>query len=117
MIFQAEKGREAFEITIDASASKVPTRTYKNNMTLAEKRAQNMVDMLEKYISNNASLKGKVTIKTDKVGVNGPSYVYGTFKNIDKYVPYQYVKVNVSGEETTEETKTTVIESKDTELK
>lgn len=117
MISQAEKGRTSFEITLDASASKVPTRTFKNNMSLAEKRAQNMVSILEDYISKNDALKGKVTIKTDKVGVNGPSYVYGTFKNKKKYVPFQYVKVNVSGEATTDDTDTKVIESKDDELK
>tara|TARA_B100000508_G_scaffold118450_1_gene98631 strand:+ start:145792 stop:147873 length:2082 start_codon:yes stop_codon:yes gene_type:complete len=114
---QAENGRTSFEITVDASASKVPTRTFKNNMTLAQKRADNMVEMLEEYFSNNEKLKGKVTVKTNKVGVNGPSYEYMSFKNIDKYVPYQYVKVNVSGEEDYDSSDVKVIESKDKELK
>jgi tetratricopeptide (TPR) repeat protein len=117
MISQAENGRKSFEITVDASASKVPTRKYGNNMTLAEKRAKNMVNMLQEYIENNEVLKGKVTVKTNKIGVNGPSYVYGTFKNIDKYAPYQFVKVNVSGEENDEDSDIKMIESKDSELK
>lgn len=117
MIAQAENGRTSFEITVDASASKVPTRTFKNNMALAEKRAQNMVEMLTNYIENNETLKGKVIVKTDKVGVNGPSYKQGTANNISKYSPYQYVKVNLSGEEVAEESEMKVLESKDSELK
>ncbi len=117
LIEQAKEGRTGFEITVDASASKVPTRTFKSNMALAEKRAQNMVNILEEFISNNESLKGKVMIKTNKVGVNGPSYENGSFKNIDKYVPYQFVKVNVNGEATQDESETKVLESKDSELK
>jgi hypothetical protein len=76
-----------------------------------------MVNMLQEYIENNEVLKGKVTVKTNKIGVNGPSYVYGTFKNIDKYAPYQFVKVNVSGEENDEDSDIKMIESKDSELK
>lgn len=117
MISQAEEGRTSFEITVDASASKVPTRTFKNNMALAETRAENMVKMLKSFIDNNEKLKGKVTIKVDKVGVNGPSYTYGTHKNLEKYAPYQFVKVNVSGEEAEEEAEIKKFESKDEELK
>lgn len=117
MITQADNGRTSFEITIDASASKVPTRTYKNNMTLAEKRAENMVQLLESFINNNEKLKGKVTIKVDKVGVNGPSYEYGTHTNVGKYAPHQYVKVNVTGEEVDENAQKKSFESQDEELK
>lgn len=116
MISQAENGRTSFEITIDASASKVPTRTFKNNMELANKRAENMKNLLNTFIAGNSTLKGKVSIKVDKVGVNGPAY-QGDFKNIDRYGPYQYVKINVSGEENTEGSELKKFESKDEELK
>ncbi|MEX1193076.1 MAG: hypothetical protein WEA99_13995 [Brumimicrobium sp.] len=111
---QAESGRENFKITVNASASKVPTRTFKNNMTLASTRAENTVKLINEYIANNESLKGKVEVKTNKIGVNGPSYEYGTHKNIEKYVQFQYIEIEVNGE--TDGTETKKITSKDEDL-
>ncbi len=113
MIAQAENGRETFEIEVNASASKVTTRTYDSNMDLARARAEKTVKQLRKFIDQDATLSGKVVIKTNKVGVNGPRYVYGTHKNIDKYAPYQYVQIHVNGEE---EEKVEELNSKDQEL-
>lgn len=116
LVSQAEAGRENFEITVNASASKVPTRTFKNNMKLANLRANNTTTLLKDYIENNDVLKGKVTIKVNKVGVNGPAYEYGTHKNIDKYVPFQFVEVEVNGD-LGENIETKTLKSKDAELK
>lgn len=116
LISQAEAGRENFEITVNASASKVPTKTFKNNMELANTRANNTTKLLQTFIENNDVLKGKVVVKTNKVGVNGPAYKYGTHKEIDKYVPFQFVEIKVNGDlGETIETKT--LNSKDAELK
>jgi len=116
LISQTEKGRESFEITVNASASKVPTQTFKNNMELAKTRANNTSKMLENFIENNEKLKGKVTVKTNKIGVNGPSYVYGTHNNLDKYVPFQFVEIKVNGD-TGEGVEKKTLNSKDEELK
>ncbi|MDX1652390.1 MAG: hypothetical protein R3277_07860 [Brumimicrobium sp.] len=116
MIAQAKNGRESFTITVNASASKVPTKTFKNNMSLAEARAENLVAQLKAFIDSNETLKGKVNVQTDKIGVNGPAYQSGTYTNIDKYAPYQYVEVKVNGDNG-ENIDTKKIESKDAELK
>jgi len=113
---QAENGRTDFVITINASASKVPTRTFKNNMTLANKRARYVYDLLDEYFKNNEQFENAVKLNINKIGVNGPSYSYGTHTQIDKYAPYQYVIIQLNGQsENDEEMK--VIKSKDNELK
>ena len=116
LVSQAEAGRENFEITVNASASKVPTRTFKNNMELANTRANNTTNLLKEYIENNEVLKGKVVVKVNKVGVNGPAYEYGTHKNIEKYVPFQFVEIEVNGD-LGENIETKTLKSKDAELK
>lgn len=116
LVSQAEAGRESFELTVNASASKVPTRTFKNNMELANKRASNTTELLKNYVDNNEALKGKVVIKVNKVGVNGPSYKYGTHNEIEKYVPFQFVEIKVNGDKG-ENIETKTLNSKDAELK
>ncbi|PHR48136.1 MAG: hypothetical protein COA32_06340 [Fluviicola sp.] len=116
LISQAEAGRENFEITVNASASKVPTRTFKNNMELANTRANNMTALLKEFIDSNETLKGKVVVKTNKVGVNGPAYKYGTHEDIEKYVPFQFVEIKVNGD-LGENVETKTLKSKDAELK
>lgn len=116
LVSQAEAGRENFEITVNASASKVPTRTFKNNMELANTRANNTTNLLKEYIENNEVLKGKVVVKVNKVGVNGPAYEYGTHRNIEKYVPFQFVEIEVNGD-LGENIETKTLKSKDAELK
>ena len=116
LISQAEAGRENFEITVNASASKVPTSTFKNNMELANTRANNMTALLKEFIDSNETLKGKVVVKTNKVGVNGPAYEYGTHQDIEKYVPYQFVEIKVNGD-LGENVETKTLNSKDEELK
>jgi hypothetical protein len=116
LLSQAEAGRESFEITINASASKVTTRTFKNNMELANKRASNTKELLNNYIEKNEALKGKIKVKINKVGVNGPAYQYGTHKEIEKYVPFQFVEIKVSGD-LGENIETKTLKSKDDELK
>ncbi|PKR80384.1 hypothetical protein CW751_09940 [Brumimicrobium salinarum] len=111
---QAEKGRKTFEITVNSSASKVPTKTYKNNMNLANLRAENVSKMLQKFIAEHEILKNKITVKINEVGVNGPAYKYGTHLQQERYAPYQYVIIQLQGEK---EGKTKVIKSKDKELK
>jgi hypothetical protein len=116
LISQAEAGRENFEITVNASASKVTTRTFKNNMKLANTRANNTTALLKEFIDNNEVLKGKVVVKTNKVGVNGPAYIYGTHNEIEKYVPFQFVEIKVNGD-IGENIETKTLNSKDSELK
>src|SRR5690554_1948510 len=116
MIKQANNGRAQFTITVNASASKVPTKTFNSNMQLATKRADNIADLLTTYVKNNELLKGKVEININKIGVNGPSYSSGTHTKIEKYAPFQYVIIQLDGQ-TDGDSEIKIIKSKDEELK
>jgi len=91
---QISEGRESIEISIESSASKVPTTTYSTNMNLATKRAEGIKEMLTKLIKNNELLSGKVTVSIAKTAVNGPAYA-GDPDNLAKYGPFQYIKLKV----------------------
>ena len=114
---QVNDGRENIEILIESSASKVPTRTFKNNMNLANTRSEKIKSLLEGAISKNESLKGKVTVKVHKTGVNGPSYSPAEAGNLSKFAPYQYIKLNVKPEGEINEGDAVKLRSKDGSLK
>ena len=114
---QIEQGRDGITIEVNASASKVPTRTFKNNMLLAQTRAENIAAELEAYIQGQPSLQGKVSVVINKVGVGGPQYRYGTHMDISTYAPHQFIQLTVQGISETEELEPNVINSKDLELK
>ena len=81
-------------IDIESSASKVPTKTFKSNATLAYERA---IDA-KKTIINSLVAKGiakeKIIIKNIDSGVNGPQYS-GDFDNSSRYEQYQYVIIKL----------------------
>lgn len=113
---QLNNGRENITINIQSSASKVPTRTFKNNLVLAETRAGNIKKTLDKYFAENQSATQRVKINIQKSGVNGPRYTSGSGSNIERYVPYQYVKLLISGEELKEDAQVTDFKSSDKEV-
>jgi Tol biopolymer transport system component len=82
----------SFEIEIESSASRVPTKTYKTNDKLTSLRA---TDAKEKVA---ASLKKKgITPKfsAPKTMVQGPEYKDDFIQNRTTYEQYQYIKVRV----------------------
>lgn len=83
------------EITVEiySSASKVPTKTFKNNGELAKLRAQNMKNEIEEYISS--LYPGvKVEYKIVEAIVSGPEYKNDA-SNKQKYAPAQYARILV----------------------
>lgn len=114
---QLSNGRESITINIQSSASKVPTRTFKNNMTLAETRGENIRKALYDYFSKESDFEGRVKINVQKAGVNGPRYTSGSGSNIDRYVAYQFVKLSISGEGKLDDLKTKELKSTDSEVK
>lgn len=114
---QLANGREEVVINIQSSASKVPTKTFKNNIVLAESRGLNIKNELNKYFSDNDDFKNRVKIIVQKTGVNGPNYIPGSGSNIERYANYQYIKLNISGEGLQEELKVDELESYDQEVK
>lgn len=114
---QLSNGRESITINIQSSASKVPTRTFKNNMTLAETRGENIRKALYDYFSKESDFEGRVKINVQKAGVNGPRYTSGSGSNIDRYVAYQFVKLSISGEGKLDDLKTKELKSTNSEVK
>ena len=114
---QLSNGRESITINIQSSASKVPTRTFKNNMTLAETRGENIRKALYDYFSKESNFEGRVKINIQKAGVNGPGYTPGSGSNIERYVAYQFVKLSISGEGKLDNLETKELKSTDSEVK
>lgn len=87
---QLESGREKITVTIESSASYVPTKTFGSNDELAKLRAENMKYDLLDYFEKNKNTAGKVIVTIAKTIVQGPAYEQDGKKQ-DKYKPYQYV--------------------------
>ncbi|MBX2950499.1 MAG: PD40 domain-containing protein [Crocinitomicaceae bacterium] len=87
---QLADGRQKVTITIESSASYVPTKTFSSNDELAKVRADNMKYDLLDYFENDKATAGKVVVVVKKTIVQGPAYEHDG-KNRDKYRPYQYV--------------------------
>lgn len=114
---QLVNGRESITIHVQSSASKVPTRTFKNNMVLAELRGNNIKNQLQEYFNENDALKTQVKVVLQKSGVNGPKYISGSGSNLDRYVPYQYIKLSVEGEGSYDDSQINQFKSLDEEVK
>lgn len=82
-----------FEIEVESSASKVPTKTYKTNETLTKLRAKEAKEKVA------ASLKKKgmnnLIFSEPKTMVQGPEYKDDFLQNRTTYEQYQYIKVRV----------------------
>ncbi|HLW30218.1 MAG TPA: SPOR domain-containing protein [Brumimicrobium sp.] len=92
---QIQNGRTSIEIEINASASTVPTKTFKNNKELANERAIGVKENLEKYFQEKG-LGDSIKLKVNKIEISGPKYT-GDYKNKEKYGQYQFVELNLSG--------------------
>lgn len=87
---QLTDGRQKVTVTIESSASYVPTKTYSSNDELAKLRAENMKYDLIEYFESDPKTKGKVIIVITKTIVQGPQYEQDG-KRHEKYKPFQYV--------------------------
>lgn len=86
---QIENGRESVTISVNSSASYVPTRTFKNNEELAKSRGNRIANELRDYFQAKGML-GKITVNLDSSKVQGPEYA-DDFENEAKYKDYQYI--------------------------
>jgi hypothetical protein len=88
-----ERNGEA-RIVIEASASKVPTRTFGTN----ERLSQSRMDDARKRLVEAAKARGIDTEKLKLEAVNslvqGPRYI-GDYRDTEKYGKYQFVKLKV----------------------
>jgi len=86
----AAKGYASVEL--EGSASRVPTRTFKNNKDLAGKRSGEAKSILIKVLKKNGVDTSKVKVVAVNAVVQGPKYS-GDYKNTEKYGKYQYIKI------------------------
>ena len=84
------KNGEYVLVEFEASASKVPTRTFSSNKILAKKRGQNAIDIVKAELKKKGVDLSKVIFETPKTLVQGPNYA-GDFQHQDKYEKYQYI--------------------------
>ena len=80
-------------ISIEASASKVPTSSFSNNQDLSNKRLKDAQELLMKKMKKSGINLKQIKWKNNKALVQGPSYG-GDPQNTEKYGPYQYVKIS-----------------------
>lgn len=88
------QGRKNVVITINSSASRVPTTTFVTNENLAKKRAEDAKSLMKSFIDKyNLPKETKIVVQTVKV--DGPAYVVGSASDTEKYRPYQYVEFKI----------------------
>ncbi|MCB0402183.1 MAG: PD40 domain-containing protein [Flavobacteriales bacterium] len=86
-------GQSKITITIESSASRVPTTTYGNNSKLAKARAEAAKKTVESYLRWEIQ-NGQITIGKTNSLVSGPAYKNDS-SDADKYREYQYVKISI----------------------
>jgi hypothetical protein len=90
-IAELSKKKKTVRITIKASASKVPTRSFKNNNQLATSRAKKLETKIRKALSDKGVKMSKVKF-VRKASVGGPKYKGDWNLGRKKYEEFQFVK-------------------------
>ena len=89
----ALKKYDYVEITIEGSASKVPTKTYGTNDKLARLRATDAEALLLKSLDDNNIPRDKVRIVAINSLTQGPDYKWDAVEKKKVYEQYQYVSI------------------------
>ncbi|HTB31129.1 MAG TPA: hypothetical protein VK808_03835, partial [Bacteroidia bacterium] len=76
-------------VSIESSASHVPTTKFGSNENLTKARAEELKKTLTKMAANKANVKIEL-----KPSVNGPDYANDA-QNLAKYEKFQYVKAYI----------------------
>jgi hypothetical protein len=88
-----EKNGKA-NIVIEASASKVPTKTFGTNENLSRQRMEDARTRLLEAVKARGADETKLYLEAVNNLVQGPKYA-GDYKNTDKYGKFQYAKLKV----------------------
>lgn len=83
------------EISIESSASKVPTKTYSKNEKLAKLRADDAKAKIEASLRSKGLDKSMIVFETLKSVVQGPEYKNDFIQNRTTYEQYQYIKIKL----------------------
>lgn len=82
-------------ILVSSSASKVPTRAYKNNYDLAKKRLENGKSTLIKVLKSAKVDISKIKFVDKEALVQGPEYKNDASEKQSVYQRYQYIKFEI----------------------
>lgn len=81
-------------VIIEASSSRVPTKTFGNNKKLSKARAKAAGDIIKSELKKKSVNLDNVIFTGQKTLVQGPKYK-GDYKNTANYEKYQYVTISV----------------------
>lgn len=84
-------------IAVEASASKLPTKSFNSNQELAEKRAKKAQDDLIVYLKKIGATENQIKFVYTKALVQGPDYDPLKYINPEEYLKYQYIKMATVG--------------------
>ena len=88
-----EKNGEA-KVVIEASASKVPTKTFGTNENLSRQRMEDARARLVEAVTARGKDANKLMLEAVNNLVQGPRYS-GDYQSTDKYGKFQYAKLKV----------------------
>lgn len=83
------------KILVYSSASKVPTRSYKNNQDLADKRQESGKETLMKVLKSEGIDVDKIEFINKDALVQGPNYNNDAQEKQAVYQRYQYIKFEI----------------------
>ena len=81
-------------IVIEASASKVPTKTFGSNQNLSEKRMEDARKRLVEAVTARGKDPNALRLEAVNSLVQGPAYA-GDYQDTTKYGKFQYAKLKV----------------------
>jgi hypothetical protein len=85
----------SFEILIESSASKVPTRTFRTNENLARMRSKEAKTKILAGLNEKGLNKSQINFAEPKELVQGPEYKNDFIQNRTTYEQYQYIKITI----------------------
>ncbi|HQV76089.1 MAG: PD40 domain-containing protein [Flavobacteriales bacterium] len=88
-----EKNGEA-KVVVEASASKVPTKTYGTNENLSRQRMEDARKRLVEAVTARGKDANLLKLEAVNSLVQGPKYA-GDYQNTEKYGKFQYAKLKV----------------------
>ena len=75
------------------SASKVPTRKFKNNAELAQLRINDGLAKIKETLKQRGIAEADITVSSNKAVVGGPEYKGDYLTNATEYEKYQFIKI------------------------
>jgi len=89
-----EKSTGKIYVSIETSASHVPTKTFGSNKNLAKERAKDAKSVIISSLASKGINKENIIFNAIKQGVNGPEY-NSDYNNKSIYEKYQYVIITI----------------------